>query len=176
MKKVVGKGSEDLRLYMYILFSITCTYLYICIISGAKMFIYMIGQSCTDQVYVMAFTGGSTNALTTDPPSVELRVGNEVRSVTLPTVTGLEYQRNKGDIWAINMTEFGFTDTCIRQGDIDGIAIVEGGTDGWLIDSIVIILQDEDGLFSLLSSEIGVNTWIDGNGGQERRRLDLNLN
>ena len=140
------------------------------------MFIYMIGQSCTDQVYVMAFTGGSTNALTTDPPSVELIVGNEVRSVTLPTVTGLEYQRNKGDIWAINMADFGFTDTCIRQGDIDGIAIVEGGTDGWLIDSIVIILQDEDGLFSLLSSEIGVNTWIDGNGGQERRRLDLNLN
>ena len=138
-------------------------------------FIDFIVGECNTGLVVMAFTGGSTNALTNDPPSVELTVGGEVSSVTLPTLSGNEFQQNKGDMWYLDLNDFGFTDTCIRQWDVDGIAIVEGGTDGWLIESIVTFLQDKEGEFSLLSSDIGVNAWIDGNGGAERRRVDLTI-
>ena len=121
----------------------------------------------------MAFTGGSEFALTNDPPYIELTVGDEVRAVQLPIVTGLEFQINKGDIWAIDLAQFGFTDTCIKQLDVDGIAVLEGGTDGWLINSIVTFLRDDDGSYSLLSSDIDV--WIDGNGGEGQQRFDLTL-
>lgn len=123
----------------------------------------------------MAFTGGSQNALTNHPPFIELIVEGEIGLVQLPEVTGLEFQNDKGDLWAINLGEFGLSTTCIRQRDIEGIAVVEGGTDGWLIDSIVTFLLDVDGNFSLLSSDIDVDRWIDGNGGEERKRFDLTI-
>ena len=49
--------------------------------------------------------------------------------------------------------------------------------DGWLINSLVTFLLDDEGLFSLLSSDIDVDVdvWIDGNGGEERQRCDLTL-
>lgn len=123
----------------------------------------------------MAFTGDSPNAQTTDQHYIELTMRGEVRAVELPLVTGLEFQRNKGDIWALDLIDFGFTESCILQEDVEGIAIVESGTDGWLINSVVTMLQDEYDSFSLLSTDIGVNKWIDGNGPEEIKRLDLSI-
>ena len=124
---------------------------------------------------MMAFTGGTQNALTNHPPFIQLTVGGEIGMVQLPEVTGLEFQNDKGDLWAIDLNDFGLSSACIRQRDIEGIAVVEGGTDGWLIDSIVTFLLDEDGNFTLLSRDIDVDRWIDGNGGDERKRFDLTL-
>ena len=123
----------------------------------------------------MAFTGDSPNSRTSDQHLLELTVAGEVRQVALPVVTGLEFQRNKGDKWAFALGDFGFTETCIGNWDVDGIAIVEDGTDGWLINSVVTLLQDDDGYVSLLSSDIDVDAWIDGNGGEERKRFDLTI-
>jgi hypothetical protein len=131
--------------------------------------------NCNVQLYVMAFTGGSEFALTNDPPYIELTVGDETIAVQLPIVTGLEFQIFKGDIWVIDLAQFGFTDACITQWDVDGIAVLEGGTDGWLINSIVTFLLDDDGSYSLLSSDIDVDVWIDGNSGEEQQRFDLTL-
>ena len=138
-------------------------------------FFLCTGQQCNVRLYVLAFTGENQNSVTSDPPYIELRVGGEVGAVQLPLVTGLEFERNKGDLWELYLAQFEFTDTCIKQRDIDGVAVVEGGTDGWQIGSIATLLQDEDGSFALLSNDIGVDVWIDGNGGEETRRFDLTL-
>ena len=96
--------------------------------------------------------------------------------VQLPVETGQEFQRGKGDIWIFNMADFGFSQECIELWDIERASVVEGGNDGWQIASIVTTTLDDDGEYSVLSSDIGVDRWIDGNGPEERRRFDLTLN
>jgi hypothetical protein len=132
-------------------------------------------DECIAQLYVMAFTDDVRNSQTRHPPFMELTVGGEAQLAQLPAVTGREFQQGKGDLWAIDIIDFGFTDSCINKQDIDGVAVVEGGTDGWKIDSIVTFVRDVDGEFELLSTDIGVNRWIDGNFGPERERFDLSL-
>jgi hypothetical protein len=132
-------------------------------------------EECISQLYVMAFTDDTKNSQTRHPPFMELTVGGEAQLAQLPAVTGREFQQGKGDLWAIDIIDFGFTDSCINKQDIDGVAVVEGGTDGWKIDSIVTFVRDVDGEFELLSTDIGVNRWIDGNFGPERERFDLSL-
>ena len=105
---------------------------------------------------------------------MELQVGEEIKSVTLPELPGEEFVTNKGDLWRINLSDFGFTDTCITKGDVQRITLVEGGNDGWLIDSVVTFLRTEDS-FTLLSSDIDVSRWIDGNGGSELERFNLSI-
>ena len=122
----------------------------------------------------MAYTGRNRNAFTTDTPDVELQVGEEIKSVILPELPGEEFIANKGDLWRIDLADFGFTDTCVTKGDVQRITLVEGGNDGWLIDSVVTFLRTEDS-FTLLSSDIDVNRWIDGNGGSELERFNLTI-
>ena len=105
---------------------------------------------------------------------VELQVGDEVNEIFLPDLAGDEFVANKGDLWRINLSDFGFTDTCITKGDVQRITLVEGGNDGWLIDSVVTFLRTEDS-FTLLSSDIDVSRWIDGNGGSELERFNLSI-
>jgi len=59
----------------------------------------------------MAYTGRTRNAFTTDTPDVELQVGEEIKSVTLPELPGEEFVANKGDLWRIDLSDLGFTDT-----------------------------------------------------------------
>lgn len=168
---VPSKCNEHMHMHMYIVASKNAC----CICLLHTFSPPHAGQKCNLQLYVMAYTGGSINALTKHPPFIELTVGGKVGLVQLQIVTGLEFALNKGDMWTIDLTDFGFTDKCIRKRDVDRIAVVEGGTDGWLIDTIVTFLLDEDGSFSLLSSDIDVDVWIDGNSGEERKRFDLTL-
>ena len=124
---------------------------------------------------VIAITAATQNSRTTDPPFLEMTVGSEVKSLQLQMMSGNEFQRGKGDVWNFDMAEFGFSQSCIEVGDVDGLALVEGGTDGWKIASVVTLVTDDDGQVSLLSSDTGADRWIDGNGGEERRRFDLTL-
>ena len=123
----------------------------------------------------MAFTGGSRNAFTTNPPFIELTVDGETEYVQLYDLPGYDYSNNKGDLWKIELSSFGFSNNCIKKWDMDAIALVEGGNDGWLIDSIVTFLHAEDGTFTLLSSDIDVYQWIDGNGGSSLERFNLTM-
>lgn len=123
----------------------------------------------------MAFTSGNKYAFTRNPPIVELRAGGEARGMVLPDLPGETFIANKGDLWRISLSDFGFTDTCITKGDVDDIALLETGTDGWHIDSIVTFLRAGDS-FTLLSSDIDVYRWIDGNQGKEFKRFSLSIN
>ena len=124
----------------------------------------------------MAFTDEATNSFTSDFPTIELTVDEETQSVQLPGLEGLSFTINKGDLFTIELSDFGFEADCIKKWDVDEVAVVAGGTDGWLIDSIVTFLRaEEDASFTLLTSDIAVDQWIDGNGGPSQRRLDLTI-
>ena len=124
----------------------------------------------------MAFTDEATNSFTSDFPTIELTVDEETQSVQLPGLEGLSFTSNKGDLFTIELSDFGFEADCIKKWDVDEVAVVAGGTDGWLIDSIVTFLRaEEDASFTLLTSDIAVDQWIDGNGGPSQRRLDLTI-
>ena len=125
---------------------------------------------------MIAITGDTQNSFTRHPPFLEMTIGVETGSVQLQPVNGDEFERGRGAVWTFNTADFGFTDRCIEVDDVDGLAVLEGGTDGWNIATIVTQVLDDDGDFSVLSSDIGVDRWIDGNGGEERKRFDLTLN
>ena len=125
---------------------------------------------------VIAITGTTQNSQTVHPPFLEMTVDSETQRIQLPTVTGDEFQRGRGDLWTFDIAEFGFSDTCIEVEDVEGLAVVEGGTDGWLIASIVTQVLNDDGEYEVLSSDLGADRWIDGNGGEQRKRFDLTLN
>ena len=149
-----------------------------CLTSGKQSIILLSspGQSCNDALYIMAFTDGNTYAYTRNYPFIELTVDGETQSVQLPGLEEFTFKRNKGDLFKIELSDFNFVADCIQKRDVDKVAVVAGGTDGWLIDSIVTFLRaEEDDSFTLLSSDIDVDQWIDGNGGDSQRRLDLTI-
>ena len=84
-------------------------------------------------------------------------------------------QKNKGDLWKIDFSDFGFTDGCITIGEISGVSIVENGNDGWNIDSIVTLVKDDDGGVEVLTQDLDVFRWIDGDDLPQYRRFDLTL-
>ena len=71
-------------------------------------------------------------------------------------------QKNKGDLWKIDFSDFGFTDGCITIGEISGVSIVENGNDGWNIDSIVTLVKDDECGVEVLTLDLDVFRWVDG--------------
>jgi hypothetical protein len=138
-------------------------------------FFDFLDDACILELTVLAVTGDTEYSFTAHPPILEMIVGDEVGSVQLLPATGDEFQRGGGDLWRFKIAEFGFTQECIEVDDVDGLALLPGGTDGWKIESIVTQVLTDDRENRVLSSDIGVDRWIDGNGGEERRRFDLTL-
>ena len=75
----------------------------------------------------------------------------------------------------MNFTDFHFPDTCITIGDIRKVFIIEGSTDGWNIDSITTLVKDSLGGIQLLTRDLDVNRWVDGDSDYTRRRFELTL-
>ena len=81
---------------------------------------------------------------------------------------------NKGDLWKINITDFHFTNSCMRIGDIQRVYVIETNDDGWNIDSIVTMVKDSSGGIGTLTQNLDINRWVDGNDGAlTRRRFEL---
>jgi hypothetical protein len=55
------------------------------------------------------------------------------------------------------------------------VSIVENGNDGWNIDSITTLLKDNRGGVELLTQDLDVFRWIDGDDLQQYRRFDITL-
>lgn len=114
----------------------------------------------------MAFTSGGSDAdvLDDSPHAVEVRlVNNQVEMLTLQ-VSGInEYTLNKGDLWEFDFSEFGFSQSCITNEDVDRVSIVADSTDGWTIQSIVTFVRDDENNELLLTKDFDVNRRIDSN-------------
>ena len=130
---------------------------------------------CYHSLYILAFTSGLKNAGSDDSAYVEMRLkSGETRLVRLYNRPGDDYAKYKGDLWKISLSSFGFNDKCITRSDIDNLALVEGGHDGWNIESVVTFLK-RSSYYRLLSRDFNVYRWLDGNGQLSHLRFDLTL-
>ena len=132
-----------------------------------------------DYLYILAFTSGVGGAQTAGSHEVELRAASQTRHVALPDRPVDDYTPNKGDLWKIPISDFGFSlpGQCIQLTDVEEISINERHNDGWNIDSIVTFLRSGNSTydFHLASVDIDVFRWIDGNSAHALRRFELNL-
>ena len=121
----------------------------------------------------MAFTSGVDDADSDTSHIIEVQAIGQVRNLVLYDRPGDDMQKNKGDLWKIDFSDFHFTDGCITISKISGVSIVENGNDGWNIDSIVTMVKDNHGGVEALTQDLDVFYWIDGNDLPKYRHFDL---
>lgn len=122
----------------------------------------------------MAFTSGLPYSESNGPGhTVEVQASGEVRNLRLYDRPGDDMLPHKGDLWKMNVSDFHFTDQCITLGEIHKVSIIESSFDGWNIDSIVTLVKDSSSGIQVLTQDLDVNRWIDGNGHHSHRRFEL---
>ena len=127
-----------------------------------------------DFLYIMAFTASDKDAGSDVRHAVAITLADGVSSLSLlPKRKGNDYLRHKGDLWKISF-ENHFLLANVSKYDIKSIAIMEDGNDGWKIETIVTFFKSGND-YELATSDFHVDSWIDGNGDDSRRRLELTL-
>lgn len=123
----------------------------------------------------MAFTSGLGGADAEISHSIQIQLNNGVeRTLPLYDRPGDDFEANKGDIWDIHLSTFGFSDSCITIPEIQRVSVVENGNDAWNIGTIVTVVSDSSN-YQVLTQDFGVNRWIDGDSSSDQRRFDLNF-
>jgi len=119
----------------------------------------------------MAFTSHLSDAESDDAKYIAINVNgkSDITShtlVKLPDLLGDDYTKNKGDFWKIHIPY----SECVTKEDIGEIAIVNSGSDGWNINSIVTFVTPDQFAhqWALSSVDLSVYQWIDDqiSGGQ----------
>ena len=80
------------------------------------MYNYTGSDGCLDQIYVMAYTGSTSNNVgSSHSHNFEVVAASQTRHIVLPDRPG-DYTRHQGDIWKLDVFEdLGFiTGTCVR--------------------------------------------------------------
>ena len=107
-----------------------------------------------------------------DGHAVEILAAGHVRNLQLYNLPGDEYYQHKGDLWKYNITSFHFPFKCLNISEIQRVSIIEHSNDGWNIDSIVTLVG-AGGHFQVLTQNLDVNRWIDGDSHYTHRRFEL---
>ena len=123
----------------------------------------------------MAFTSDVPAGGSDAGHTVEVQASGEVRNLQLYDRPGDDMLTHKGDLWKINFSDFRFGDQCISLEEIQRVSIIESSNDGWNIDSIVTLVRDSENGIQVLTQNLDVNRWIDGDDHWSRRRFQLTL-
>ena len=124
----------------------------------------------------MAFTSNLKHAGSHDSPFLTLILKNgEMKRVRLYDRPGDDMFPNKGDLWTFKIDSFKFKQLCIRKKDIAKVTISQGGKDGWNIESVTTVLRRAQDEFTVVTADMGVKRWIDGDGKPEHRNFDLTI-
>ena len=123
----------------------------------------------------MGFTSGVVNAGSDNSPYLFLDlINHEDGYVKFPNNPGDDYVANKGDLFCISIKDFKFKQSCIKKSDINKVVIHNGGNDGWHIASVVTMLTSGS-YYSLLTVNIGLNDWVDGDGAADDHQKTLRI-
>ena len=101
----------------------------------------------------------------------------ESKRVRLYNRPGDDMYPNKGDLWKFNIRSFHFSKSCITKEDIRGVTIEQGGNDGWNIESVMTVLHTPSWPqqpYEVITANMHVGRWIDGNGRASQRKYALN--
>lgn len=131
-------------------------------------------DTCLTLLYIIAFTSGVSGGVSDTSHGVQLQSNGYVRTASLYNRPGDDFYPNKGDLWSINFSSFGFSDSCITIPEIQRVSIVESGNDAWNIESIVTLVRGSSNL-QVLTQDFSVNRWIDGDGDVSHRRFNLSF-
>ena len=140
---------------------------------NVNVFLLIATTCCLTTLYVMGFTSGKTHAGSDHSPFIEIGLFNgQKKTVRFPDNPGNDMVGNKGDLWVIPFSNFGFK-CCVKKGNIESVVVKQGGNDGWNIQSIVTMVSKSDSEKQLLTSDTGVYRWIDGNGQIDQKQFQL---
>ena len=123
----------------------------------------------------MAFTSNDPNAGSDSAHSVEVEINREIQILQLYNIPGDTYLQNKGDLWKIDFSDFGFSETCITIEEIDRVSIIGTSTDGWIIDSIATFVIYSNGDSKVLTQDFDVRRRVDSDTTAFDRRFDLSF-
>ncbi len=122
--------------------------------------------------YVLAFTSTVKDGGSDQSHQVELTIGGVAKKRTLYDRVGDDMLSNKGDLWKMKISNFS-SSSCVKLGDIQRVAIVAANNDGWNIDSIVTMVKDVYGKTFILTQDLDVFRWVDGDAKPEYKRFNL---
>ena len=129
---------------------------------------------------MLAFTSGKKDAQSDDLPFVEITLDDsKTHILRIPDDPNIDHMtKNRGDIWDFPLffKNGQFEGSCVDRAHIMSVAVKEGGTGGWNIKSIVTFVRTDSGVLQLLTVDLDVYRWIDGNGPSDRREFSLTLN
>lgn len=83
-----------------------------------------------------------------------LQDGNTMQA-TLPSPAYRNY------LYRHELTDFGFSNRCVRPSDIIEVKLIAGGRDGWYTTSIETIVNLSDGSTATLTKDDPFNKWLD---------------
>ena len=132
---------------------------------------------CIHFLYVMVYTSSQANADggADSVHRIEFQAKGAIRTEVLPNLPGDDYLIHKGDLWKLNIETYFGLSGCINKHDIEGIAILAGGNDGWDIDSIVTYVAVNEHNWELSSVDLDADRWVDGDSSDTFKRFDLSL-
>ena len=133
----------------------------------------MFSTVCLKYLYILAFTSGKKNAGSDDAHKIEVKAAGQTRVLKLPNQKGNDYLKNKGDLWKLTFDDDFHFDECVTLDNLEHIAIVAGGNDGWNIDSIVTYVGTAESRFMDLTANFNVFRWIDGDSTSSAKRFKL---
>ena len=123
----------------------------------------------------MAYTSSLNGAGSYDNHRIRLQANGVASTINLPNLPKKKFSPNKRDLWKLDLGDsFGFT-SCITINDMEHISILQGGNDGWNIESIVTFAVVDQYIWSLTSADFNVNQWIDGDGANSYKEFTLSV-
>ena len=120
------------------------------------------------------FTSGATYAGSDDHPyiCITLTTGETRERLLHDLQPADDMTQNKGDLWKIPISSFGFRNPCVTKNCISRVMLraqpIPNGNDGWKIESIMTVIK-LGGSYCLLTADIGVNRWVDADSDASRK-------
>ena len=132
--------------------------------------------ACFANLCVLGFTSGLNNAESNSIPIIEITLfDNKTRRHNFPSKPP---PKTKGGKWEFPLffKDGPFEGACVKRANIKSVAVKPGGDGGWNIQSILTMECTDSGVFQLLTVDMNVNRWIDGNGASDRKEFLLTIN
>ena len=109
----------------------------------------------------MAFTSDESFSGSDDSKNIYMKVNGIERVKQLPDLPGDDYLGGKGDLWKLSLRNFFGFYGCTKVDDVEEIALINSGTDGWNIDSIVTYLVVDRYTYQQSSVDLNIFQWVD---------------